>query len=137
MITLGHIALAVLISGFLASFTDWFFGGYLFHKQYMAHPEIWRNKPGDKAGENRAILWSVILGFVTCAAFIYACIVFGIHGYAAALCLAVFVWVIAPVPLLITNALFIKMHPLNVVSNSLGWLAKLILAALAVGWFLA
>lgn len=130
-----HIALAILVSGFLASFADWFFGGYLFHKQYLAYPEIWRNKPGDKAGENRAILWSVILSFVSCAAFIYACIVFGIHGYAAAICLAVFVWVIAPVPLLITNALFIKMHPLNVVSNSLGWLAKLLLAALAVGWF--
>ncbi|HKW90014.1 MAG TPA: hypothetical protein VJN21_14785 [Candidatus Acidoferrales bacterium] len=130
-----HFVLAVLISGFLASFTDWFFGGYLFHKQYLAYPEIWRNKPGDNAGENRAILWSVILGFVTCAAFICACIAFRIHGYIAATHLALFVWVSAPVPLLITNALFIKMHPLNVVSNSLGWLAKLILPALAVGFF--
>lgn len=135
--TLGHIALAVFLSGFAASFTDWFFGGFLFHKQYMTHPEIWRNAPGDKAGENRAILWSVILGFVTCAAFIYACMAFNIRGYFAAICFAIFIWVIAPVPLLITNALFIKMHPLNVVSNSLGWLAKLFLAALAFGWLLS
>lgn len=136
MMNLGRITVAILISGFLGSFTDWFFGGYLFHKQYLAYPEIWRNVAGDKAAENRAVRWSVILGFLTCAAFIYACFVFGIHGYAAALCFAAFVWVIAPLPLLITNALFIKMHPLNVVSNSLGWLAKLILAALAVGFFL-
>ena len=33
--TLGHIALAVVLSGFVASFTDWFFGGFLFHKQYQ------------------------------------------------------------------------------------------------------
>jgi hypothetical protein len=132
-----HVVLAILISGFLASFADWFFGGYLFHKQYLAYPEIWRNKPGDKAGENCAILWSVILGFLTCAGFIFACLVFNICGYFPAIHLALFVWIIAPVPLLITNALFIKMHPLNVVSNSLGWLAKLILAALAAGWLLS
>jgi hypothetical protein len=137
MNTLMRIVVATLLSGILASFTDWFFGGYLFHKQYLAYPEIWRNAPGDKAGENRAILWSVVLGFLTCAAFVFACIVFHIHGYFAAIHLALFVWLIAPVPLLITNALFIKMHPLNVVSNSLGWLAKLILAALAVGWLLS
>jgi hypothetical protein len=135
--TFGHIALAVVLSGFVASFTDWFFGGFLFHKQYLTHPEIWRNKPGDKAGENRAILWSVILGFLTCAAFIFACLVFHIRGYFGPIHLALLIWVMAPVPLLITNALFIKMHPLNVVSNSLGWLVKLLLAALAVGWLLS
>jgi hypothetical protein len=134
---LSRLMLAILLSGFLASFTDWFFGGFLFHKQYMTHPEIWRNAPGDKAGENRAILWSVILGFLTCAAFIFACLIFHIRGYFAPIHLALFVWLIAPVPLLITNALFIKMHPLNVFSNSLGWLAKLFLAALAVGWLLS
>lgn len=130
----GHIALAILVSGFLASLTDWFFGGVLFHKQYMDHPEIWRMQPGDKGAEGKAVLWSVVLGFVTCAAFVFACLHFNIHAYAPAICLAVFVWVIAPVPLLITNALFIKMHPLNVVAHALGWLAKLLLAALAVGW---
>ena len=134
---LGRLALAILLSGFLASFTDWFFGGYLFHKQYMTHPEIWRNKPGDKAAEKRAVLWSVTLGFLTCAAFIFACLVFRIRGYFAPIHFALFIWLIAPVPLLITNALFIKMHPLNVVSHSLGWLAKLILAALAVSWLLS
>ncbi len=45
---------------------------------------------------------------------------------------AVLVWLMVPVPLLITNALFIKLHPLVVVSNSLGWLAKLVVAALSV-----
>jgi hypothetical protein len=43
-------------------------------------------------------------------------------------------WIIAPLPLMITNALFIKLHPLNVVANSLGWLVKLLLAGAAAGW---
>jgi hypothetical protein len=39
-----------------------------------------------------------------------------------------------PLPLLITNALFIKLHPLTVVAHALGWLVKLLVAAAAVGW---
>jgi hypothetical protein len=32
------------------------------------------------------------------------------------------------------NALWIKLHPLTVVSHALGWLARLLLAAVAVSW---
>ncbi|MGH9711244.1 MAG: DUF1761 family protein [Candidatus Acidiferrales bacterium] len=135
--SIGRIALAILLSGIVSSMTDWFFGGVLFHDKYMAHPEIWRRKPGDRKGENQAIAWSILLGFVTCAVFVCTCMSFDVHGYAAALELAVAIWVMAPLPLLIVNALFIKTHPLNVVSNSLGWLAKLLLAGAAVGWLLS
>jgi hypothetical protein len=130
----GHLVLAVLLSGFTASVTDWFFGGVLFHDKYMAYPEIWRREAGDAGGEGKAIAWSVVLGFVTCGVFILTAAAFHVHGYASALELAAAIWLIAPLPLLITNALFIKMHPLNVVAHALGWLAKLLLAAVAVGW---
>ena len=132
--TPGRVIVAVLLSGFAASVTDWFFGGVLFHDKYLAYPEIWRRQAGDAGGEGKAIAWSVVLGFVTCGVSILTAAAFHVHGYAWAMHLAMAIWLIAPLPLLITNALFIKMHPLNVVAHALGWLVKLLLAAVAVGW---
>lgn len=131
-----RVGLAIAISGVVVMFVDWFFGGVLFHEKYMAHPEIWRYV-GNRKMESRAIGWSVVMGFVTCAAFVFACEILGVHGFARALELAAMIWLIVPLPLLISNALFIKMHPLNVLSNSLGWLAKLLIAGAAVGWLVA
>jgi hypothetical protein len=130
---MGRLVAAILLSGFVSSMTDWFFGGVLFHKKYLAFPEVWRRQAG-QPGEGKAIAWAVLLGFVTCAAFILTTVWLGIHGYGAALRLALAMWIIAPLPLMITNALFIKLHPLNVVANSLGWLVKLLLAGAAAGW---
>jgi len=126
--------LAVLVSGFIFSLTDWFFAGILFHGKYAAHPQIWRLAPGKS--EARSIVGSVALGFFTAAAFMGACAVFAAHGYLRTIELAGLCWLMVPLPLLVTNALWIKMHPLVVVSHSLGWLAKLCVAALAAGWFL-
>ena len=118
----AHVALAVVVSGIAVSFTDWIFGGVLFHEKYLAHPEIWR-RPGSP--ETGAIIGSTLLGFVTCGAFVTACPAFHIAGIRQTLEFALAIWLIAPLPLLITNALWIKMHPLTVVAHSLGWLAKL------------
>jgi hypothetical protein len=41
-------------------------------------------------------------------------------------------WLVVPLPLPITNALFIKRHPLVVLSRSLACLAKFFVAALVV-----
>jgi hypothetical protein len=129
-----HLLLAVLSAGTVSSFTDWFFGGILFHSQYNAHPEIWR--PSVAKSETSAVTWSIALGFLTSAAFVFACVVFYVHGYADSLKLAALCWLMIPIPLLITNALFIKLHPLVVVSHSLGWLAKLGVAAIAAALLL-
>jgi hypothetical protein len=129
-----HFLLAVIAAGIISSFTDWFFGGFLFHAKYNAHPEIWRASL--RKNDAPAIAWSIALGFLTSAAFVAACAVFHLHGYSETLTLAGLCWLMVPVPLLITNALFIKMHPLIVVSHSLGWLAKLAVAALAAGFLL-
>jgi hypothetical protein len=129
-----HFLLATLVTGFIASLTDWIFGGILFHDKYSAHPEVWRVGAGKN--ETPAVLGSVGLGFLTSAAFVGACMAFSVHGYRASLELAGFCWLMVPIPLLITNALFIKLHPLVVVSNSLGWLVKLAVAALAAAWFI-
>ena len=45
--------------------------------------------------------------------------------------LAGMVWLIAPLPLLVTNGLFIKIDPLVTASHVAGWLVKLLLIAAA------
>ena len=53
-----------------------------------------------------------------------------------ALKLAVAVWLMAPLPLILTNAAFMKLHRVFVASYAIGWLIKLMIVAVAVGWFL-
>jgi hypothetical protein len=43
---------------------------------------------------------------------------------------------IAPLPLILTNAAFIKLHRVFVASYATGWLIKLSIVAIAVGLFL-
>jgi hypothetical protein len=50
--------------------------------------------------------------------------------------LAVAVWVIGPLPLILTNAAFMKLHRVFVACYAVGWLIKLMIVAVAVGWFL-
>ena len=128
-----HFAVASVAAGLAVSLTDWIFTGVLFHGKYFAYPEIWRKRNS----EVPVIACSTVLGFVTCAAFIGACIAAGFNGYRPALGLAGLGWLAAPVPLLVTNALYIKIHPLVVCSHALGWLVRLVLAALAAGWLLS
>ncbi len=130
-----RFGLTVLVAGIASSLTDWLFGGVLFHEKYKAYPEVWRRLQGG-TGENRAIAWATAFGFFTCAVFAYGCAQLNLLTYGATLKLAVMVWLAAPLPLLVTNALWIKMHPWITVSHSLGWLAKLSIAAFAVSWLL-
>jgi hypothetical protein len=130
--TPSQLALATLLSGLAASLTDWIFFGVLFHDKMLVYPEVWR---GGAGGEGKTVAASILLGFVTCAGFVFTCSAFQIHGYSSALEFAVAIWVMAPLVIVVTNALFIKLHPLTVVAHSLGWLVKLLLAAVAVGWF--
>jgi hypothetical protein len=126
----GRIALAVLASAFVSSLTDWLFMGDWLYKRYDRNPEIWRYRGGQ--GENKAILWSSLLPFVTCAVFILVCARLHLYSYSATLKLAVAMWLIGPLPLTITNALWLKLAPPIAAFYSLGWLVKLALAALAV-----
>ncbi len=41
-----------------------------------------------------------------------------------------------PLPLILTNAAFMKLHRVFVASHAIGWLVKLLIVAVAVGCFL-
>jgi hypothetical protein len=131
-----HIGLAVLASGLVVSMTDWLFMGDLFAPIYRAEPQIWRQS-SEGFDERRAIAGGVLLGFLTCAAFIVLCVRLNAHTYASTLEIAFAIWLIAPLPLIVTNALFMKFHPALAASHAIGWLAKLCVAALAVVWLVS
>jgi Protein of unknown function (DUF1761) len=132
--TWARFLLAVVAAAVAASFTDWLFMGFLFHGKYLAHPEIWRKKPGES--ETRGILLSSLLGVASCAAFIFLCRWTGAVTMRSELHLAAIAWIAGPVPILFSNIVWIKMHPLLGVSHSLGWLARFVLSGLAAGWLL-
>ena len=125
-----RFALAALAGGFAATFTDWFFFGILFHDKNLAHPEVWR--PEIQAGkEKKAIVISSLFCFVTSAAFVYSAQHLYVTDMNHALKLAAAVWVMIAMPMVVTNYLFIKLHPALLVSHSLGWLARLLVCAVA------
>jgi len=127
--------LAVLVSGVAASMTDWFFMGMLFHQKYFETPETWRAKPGQPETAN--IVGSTLIGLIGCAAFIYLCYWTGaLIAFRTAVRMAAVVWLAAPVPVILTNILWIKMNSLLGLSHSLGWLARFIVTALIAVWLL-
>lgn len=135
MITFWYLA-AVLTATVVTSFTDWYFMGMLFHDKYMTHPEIWRAQPGDRKSERLAIAWSTLIGLFSCAVFIRLCEYLGMLGWHDAVSLALGAWLAVALPLLVTNGLFIKIHPLNTLGHSLGWLARLLISAVSAHLFL-
>jgi hypothetical protein len=117
-------------AGVASSLTDWFFAGDWIHRR-STYPEIWR-----QGEESRAIALTSPPPFVTCGVFTFVAARLGLHSVSSALKLAVAVWVIGPLPLILANAAFMKLHRFFVVSYAIGWLAKLVIVAVAVGWFL-
>lgn len=127
--------LAVVASGVATSFTDWIFMGALFHGKYRETPEIWRIKPGES--DKRSILASSLLGVVSCAAFIYLCRWTGATTPRSELHMAGIAWIAGPLPIIFSNIVWIKMHPLLGVSHSLGWLTRFVVSGLIAGWLLS
>jgi hypothetical protein len=126
--------LAVGASGVATSFTDWVFMGKLFHRKYLETPETWRMTPGQS--ETRKIVASSLLGVVSCAAFIWLARWTDALTVRSELHMAELVWVAAAVPIIFSNIVWIRMHPLLGVSHSLGWLARFAISGLIGGWLL-
>jgi hypothetical protein len=124
-------SLAFLASAVVASFTDWYFFGVLFHDRYRATPGVWK-RYRDKKDETRSIAISELVMSITSLVFIVACAHQGWTSLPNAALAAGIAWLMLPVPLLITNAIYIPMDRLIVVNHSLGWLARLLVSATCV-----
>ncbi len=125
-----RIALAILASGVAGSLTDWLFMGVLPHGKYFASPEVWRNKPGES--EATLIIWSTLLGVMSCAVYVLVCARLGLQTWSATVKFAAAVWAMAAVPILVNNGLWTKIHPVVTVAHLAGWLARFLVCAVAV-----
>ena len=125
-----RLALITIATGIVTSLTDWFFAGDWLHRRWT-YPEIWR-----QGVEARAIALTSPLPFLTCGVFSYVTARLGIHSLVGTMKLAIAVWSIGPLPLILTNAAFMKLHRVFVTSYTISWLVKLTIVALTVSWFL-
>jgi len=125
-----RLVLIALGAGIVTSMTDWIFAGDWLHRRFT-YPEVWR-----QGSESRAIALTSPLPFLTCLAFVYVTARIGLNSILGASKLAIAVWVIGPLPLILTNAAFMKLHRVFVTSYAIGWLVKLVVVAIAAGWFL-
>ena len=124
-----HLLWATLLGGVLGSLADWLFAGLLFHHRYHRYPEVWRS-----GNERMRIVAAQVLAFVTSAAFV--ALAWKLHqtDMRGALKLAAMIWLIGPLPLLVSNAFFIRIDNMNTASHAAGWLVKLLLIAAATAW---
>jgi hypothetical protein len=129
--TTTHVVMACVVACISASFTDWLFFGVLFHERYKAFPEVWRRAPG-AGGEGKDVGVSIVIGFLTPLCFVLLCRAVGLSGVREVRLLVLAPWGATALPLLATNYIFMKIHPLVLVSHSLGWLAKLAVSGAAV-----
>lgn len=129
-INYGRVLLAIVAAGVATTFTDWLFMGVLFHKKYLAYPEVWRIKPGEP--DSALITWSQLVSLVSCAAFVVVCARFQVQAWSTVLKLAAAGWAMGPLPILIQNALWTKVHPLITVAHVAGWLVRFLVYAISV-----
>jgi intracellular septation protein A len=129
-----HLIWAILIGAVLGSLADWLFAGVIFHGRYQVYPEVWRAGAG---GERRRIVLAQLLALVTSAAFVLLAWKLHQTDYSGNLKLAAMIWLIGPLPMLLANALFIKIDHLVTASHAVGWLVKLLLIGAATAWMLS
>ena len=129
-----HLVWAALLGALLGSLADWLFAGILFHGRYQTFPEVWR--PGAGA-ERRRIILAQALTLVTSTAFVALAWKLRQTDMVGNLKLAAMIWLIGPLPLLLGNALFIKLDHLVTASHAAGWLVKLLLIGAVTAWMLS
>ena len=123
--------LVVVVSSVLASFTDWFFMGVLFHDRYDIHPEVWR----EGRQERSKILWSQVIGVLSCAGLV-GLFFLGRPVLRDYLKVDLLVWFAAVVPITAQNTLWMKLNPLVSASHAVGWLVRFGITAVVAGFFL-
>jgi len=126
------MAEAIVLGAVLGSLADWLFAGVLFHARYQTFPEVWRAG----GGETGRIILAQAFAVLTSAAFVLLAVLVGRTDPWGAAMLAAMIWLVGPLPLLVTNHLFIKLDPLVTASHAAGWLVKLLLVAAATAIFL-
>ena len=109
-----RFAAVVIGAGIATSLTDWLFAGDWIHRRFT-YPEVWRT-----GAEGKAIALTSPLPFLTCAIFVVTALQFNHHSARNNFMLAAEIWLIGPLPLILTNAAFMKLHRVFVAFQALG-----------------
>jgi hypothetical protein len=118
----------IILASFLASFTDWIFMDALVHRYYAAAPDIWR-----PSGGARRIVASQFIGAMATAAVVSLCLL----APGRPLVVAAAIWCAGALPILAQNQQWMRLQPQVAVSHAVGWLARILIAAVMTGWLLA
>jgi hypothetical protein len=120
---------AALLGVIPASMADWLFADLLIRKRYDLTPDTWRG-----GAEGKRIALAQLFALVTSAAFVQLAWKTHQTDAVGALKLAAMIWLIGPLPLLLGNALFIRVDHIVTASHAAGWLAKLLAIAAVTAW---
>jgi hypothetical protein len=121
-----NLAAVAAAAGVLTTYTDWLLAGDWVQKRF-GNPGIWRERG------LISVLLSTLLPFITCAGF--ALLAWKLHfvGPTNCLKLAFAIWVIAPLPLIVSQGIFVKLNRIVVALLAASWLIKLVIIAVLVG----
>ena len=125
---MGLIIAAIIVSGTVATFTDWLFMGVMFHSAYLRYPEVWWPRGGNNTV---AIIWSSVIGYLMSAGVVGLCVLTRAATLSKALEVTVLVWLAGPFVILLVNGLFIKIDPKVTIAHCIGWLARMALAGVS------
>jgi hypothetical protein len=126
------IIAAIVASGVISSFTDWFFMGVLFHDRYQKYPETWWPRSG-QAAERGAIMSSTALGFVTAAAVALLCEYAGVASITGGLIVGALAAAAGPLVITITNGMWVKIDPAVTFAHTVGYIVRFLIAGIAAG----
>jgi hypothetical protein len=118
-----------LIAALIAiSLSDWLLFGVVFHNRYDKTPATWRTVP-----ESRKIAGSMLFALIGTIFLFRLADLFAAHSFSSLCTLTVLVWLAASLPQTVTNTLYVNYDASLVVSHSIGWLARIAIAAAAYG----
>jgi len=122
--------MVVVCAGTITTITDYLLTGGWIQKRF-SDPAIWRENFGGVAGS-----LSAILPFFTCAVFAFTANRMNISGLHSTIKLAFAVWALGPLPLILTNAAFIKLSKQYAACYVIAWFIKLMVVAVLVAGFM-
>jgi hypothetical protein len=124
------VLVAVFAAGTIATFTDWYFMGVLFHDRYQIYPETWWPRP---QGETKSIIWSSALGYVTAAAVIALCAMAGVNSIGSGVKVAFVAWLAGSFVQVATTQIWVRIDARVSIAHALGYLARFLIAGVAAG----
>jgi hypothetical protein len=110
-------------AGIASTFSDYVLAGDWLHKRF-SYQEVWKSPVS-----NWAIAAIAPLPFLTSAAIAALVSSLDVRSIHSAVKLAGIIWLIGPLPLILTNAAYVKLRVFFVASYAFAWLVRLVIPA--------